>query len=375
MSELNDALQCSAVPAHIRALPRYVPGRSEQSVAREYGLTRIVKLASNENPLGCSPSVAKVLAEHFGHGETVLARYPDSDAFDLRHALARHHRVSAECIAMTNGSHELIDLCAALTLHAGNEGLYSQYAFQAYPISIRARGATAIEVPAREYRHDPAAICAALTNATRLVYLCNPNNPTGTVLAPADIERILEAASPRTLVVLDEAYIDYLDPALRPDSVGLVARYPQLVVARTFSKAYGLASLRVGYGIMHPELVDAIARIRPTFSVNALAQHAALAALADHAFLRRTQDVNRAGLAQITQTLERHRVEWIPTHANFVAIRLNDAKAVAQRLLQAGVVVRPLAAYALDDFIRVTIGTEDENAAFLQALLEAIEPA
>jgi histidinol-phosphate aminotransferase len=227
MSEVNPTLQCSAVPAYIRALPRYVPGRSEQSVAPEYGLTRIVKLASNENPLGCSPHVAKVIKEQLGRGETALARYPDSEAFELRHALAHHHGVPPECIAITNGSHELIDLCAALTLHIGNAGLYSQYAFQAYPISIQARGATAIEVPAREYRHDTDAICSAMSNATRLVYLCNPNNPTGTVLTPTDIVRILDAAGSSTLVVLDEAYIDYLDPALRPDSVGLVARYPR----------------------------------------------------------------------------------------------------------------------------------------------------
>ncbi len=375
MSGLNDALQSTAVPAHIQALPLYVPGRSEQSVAREYGLTRIVKLASNENPLGCSPQIAQALAEHVQRGDTALARYPDSDAYDLRRALARHHGVPPECIAVTNGSHELIDLCAALCLESGTAGVYSQYAFQAYPISIRARGATAIEVPARDYRHDPDAMCAAMTNATRLVYICNPNNPTGTVLSPADIERILDAAGPRTLVVLDEAYIDYLDPALRPDSVGLVARYPQLIVARTFSKAYGLASLRVGYGIMHPDLVNAIARVRPTFSVNALAQRAALAALADQAFLQRTQNANRAGIVQITQALERLRISYIPTHANFIAIRLSDAKAVAQRLLQAGVVVRPLGAYELDEFIRVTIGTEEENAVFLQAMLDALEPA
>jgi histidinol-phosphate aminotransferase len=375
MSGLNEALQCTAVPAHIRELPPYVPGRSEQSVAREYGLTRIVKLASNENPLGCSPLVARALAEQVGRGETALARYPDSEAFDLRHALARHHGVPPEFVAVTNGSHELIDLCAALSLAAGTAGLYSQYAFQAYPISIRMRGATAVEVPARDYRHDPDAMCAAITDATRLVYICNPNNPTGTVLAPTDVERIVDAAGPGTLVVLDEAYIDYLDPALRPDSVGLVARYPQLVVARTFSKAYGLASLRVGYGIMHPDLADAIARVRPTFSVNAFAQRAALAALADQTFLQRTQHANRAGIAQITAVLEHHRIPYIPTHANFIAIRLGNAKAVAQRLLQAGVVVRPLGAYELDDFIRVTIGTEEENDVFLQALVDALELA
>ena len=372
-SELDGAVKNAPVPAHIRALPLYVPGRSEQSVAREYGLARIIKLASNENPLGCSPHVAQALAEQFSGANTVLARYPDSDAFDLRNALARYHGVPANHIAVTNGSHELIDLCAALSLRAGTAGLYSQYAFQAYPISIKARGAAAIEVPASDYRHDPAAMRAALTPATRLVYICNPNNPTGTLLSPAEIEVILDSVGPDTLVVLDEAYIDYVDPTLRPDSISLLARYPQLVVARTFSKAYGLASLRVGYGIMHPDLVDAIARIRPTFSVNALAQRAALAALADRAFLQRTQSLNRAGVTQITQALERQGIPFIPTHANFITIGLNDAKTVAQRLLQAGIVVRPLGAYELDNLIRVTVGTEEENDMFLRALFAALE--
>lgn len=372
-SELDDAMQDAPVPAHIRALPRYVPGRSEQSVAREYGLARIIKLASNENPLGCSPYVAQALAEQFSGADTALARYPDSDAFDLRNALARYHGVPADHIAVTNGSHELIDLCAALSLLPGTAGLYSQYAFQAYPISIGARGATAIEVPALDYRHDPDAMCAALTDTTRLVYICNPNNPTGTLLSPAEIEIILDSVGPDMLVLLDEAYIDYVDPALRPDSISLVARYPQLIVARTFSKAYGLASLRVGYGIMHPDLVDAIARIRPTFSVNALAQRAALVALADRAFLQRTQSLNRAGVTQITQALERQGIPFIPTHANFVTIGLNDAKTAAQQLLQAGIVVRPLGAYELDDFVRVTVGTEEENDMFLRTLFASLE--
>ncbi len=369
MSELHT----TPVPAHIRELPLYVPGRSQQSVAREYGLTRIVQLASNENPLGCSPRVAEALAEQFGVASGALARYPDSDAFDLRHALADYHGVSADHIAVTNGSHELIDLCAALSLRDGAEGLYAQYAFQAYPISIKARGATTSEVPARDYGHDAQAMRAALTGRTRLVYICNPNNPTGTLLTQRQIEHIVSATDPDTLVVLDEAYIDYLDPALRPDPVSLVARYPQLVVARTFSKAYGLASLRIGYGIMHPDLVDAIARIRPTFSVNALAQRAALAALQDRVFLQATQQVNRAGIEQITQTLDRHDVPFIRTHANFIAIGVRDAAHVAERLLRAGVVVRPLGAYELDDVLRVTVGTEDENTIFLRALLTALD--
>jgi histidinol-phosphate aminotransferase len=362
-----------AVRPFIRTLPMYVPGRSEHSVAREYGLSRVVKLASNENPLGCSPLVAVALSEVLSRYGTSLSRYPESDAHQLRGDLARYHGLSADRIAVTNGSHELLDLCAGLVLREGYTGLYSQYAFQAYPISIRARGAEAREIPALRYGHDSDAICAALDEdrekRIRLVYVCNPNNPTGTLLTPEDVERIVRTAGEDRLVVLDEAYIDYVDPALRVDSTMLVERYPQLIIARTFSKAYGLASLRIGYGIMSAELADMIARIRPTFSVNAMAQHAASAALGDRDFLCRSQASNRAGIAQITRALDAHDIEYVPTHANFVAIRLAQAKRTTQRLLEAGVVVRPLDAYRLDDFIRVTIGTEEENRLFLDALL------
>ncbi|MDE1181810.1 histidinol-phosphate transaminase [Paraburkholderia sp.] len=361
---------------HINALPHYIPGKSERTVARDYGLTRIVTLASNENPLGCSPRVAEALTAHLTRGDaasTALARYPDSDAFELREALATYHQVPSDHIAVTNGSHELIDLCAALCLRDGAEGVHAQYAFQAYPISIKARGATAIEVPAREFGHDAGAMCDALTARTRLVYICNPNNPTGTLLSQAEIEQIIDATGPDTLVVLDEAYIDYLDPSLRVDATALVARHPNLIVARTFSKAYGLASLRIGYGIMQPHLADAIARIRPTFSVNALAQRAAVAALADRMFLMQTQDANRRGIEQITRALSHAKIAYVPTHANFIAIHVRDAAVVAQRMVQAGVVVRPLAAYALDNMLRVTVGTEEENAAFLDALFTALD--
>ncbi|AOI90592.1 histidinol-phosphate transaminase [Burkholderia pseudomultivorans] len=368
----------NAVPSYIRTLPMYVPGRSEQSVAREYGLSRIVKLASNENPLGCSPRVAEVLADVMSRHSATLSRYPESDAHELRGELARYHGLPENRFAVTNGSHELIDLCAALVLRDGFAGLYSQYAFQAYPISIRARGAHACEIGALHYGHDAAAICAALNDDAggriRLVYVCNPNNPTGTLLTPDQVERIVEQAGTDRLVVLDEAYIDYVDPALRVDAAALVERYPQLVVARTFSKAYGLASLRIGYGIMSAELADMIARIRPTFSVNAMAQTAASAALSDRAFLARTQQSNRAGIEQITHALRTSGIEYVPTHANFIAIRLQYAARTTQRLLEAGVVIRPLGAYRLDDFVRVTIGTEEENEIFLDALLDDREP-
>lgn len=375
MSDVETCSAMAAVSSYIRTLPMYIAGRSEQSVAREYGLARIVKLASNENPLGCSPLVGEALSAILSHRGSALSRYPESDAFELREELARHHGIAAARIAVTNGSHELIDLCAALVLRDGYAGLVSQYAFQAYPISIEARGARTHSVDARRYGHDAEAICAALDDDVegriRLVYVCNPNNPTGTLLSPADVERIVAHAGEGRLVVLDEAYIDYVDEALRVDATALVERFPQLVVARTFSKAYGLASLRIGYGIMSADLVDMISRIRPTFSVNAMAQRAAAAALADRDFLRRTYVNNRDGAAQITRELDAHGISHVPTHANFIAIRLPDARKTTQRLLEAGVVVRPLGAYRLDDFIRVTIGTEEENRIFLDALLDA----
>ncbi|MFW2275952.1 histidinol-phosphate transaminase [Burkholderia orbicola] len=376
MSDTCIQTNMTGVLPYIRPLPVYVAGRSEQSVAREYNLSRIIKLASNENPLGCSPYVVNALADIASRSGASLARYPESDAPDLRAELGHYHGVSPDQIAVTNGSHELIDLCAALVLREGRVGLYSQYAFQAYPISIRMRGADAWEVEARHYAHDVDAICAELEadseKLIRLVYLCNPNNPTGTLMAASDVERVVATAGKDRLVVLDEAYIDFVDPSLRVDSIALVARHPHLVVARTFSKAYGLASLRIGYGVMSTDMVDMIARIRPTFSVNALAQYAASVALVDRKFLGRTQSSNRAGIAQVIEVLDTNEIDYIPTHANFIAIRFPNAQSVAQRLLEAGVVVRPLGAYRLEDFIRVTIGTEEENRIFLNVLLDKL---
>lgn len=359
------------VRRHVRTLPLYVPGR-RASVAQEHNMPRLVRLASNENPRGCSPNVANALIKHLSGTDDAIARYPDSEAIELRTALAHHHNVPTDFIAVTNGSHELVDLCAALSLSAENSGMYSQYAFQAYPISIRARGAVANEVPARNFGHDSDAMCASFSASTRLVYICNPNNPTGTLLSHSEIERILVSAGRDCLVVLDEAYVDYLDPSARPDSLGLVVRYPNLIVARTFSKAYGLASLRVGYGIMQPELAKSIARVRPTFSVNALAQIAALAALRDQSFLIHTHEENRKGIALISSALESFGIPFIPTHANFITFQLDRADVVTEKLLSAGVVVRPLGAYGLDDHIRVTVGTGEENELFLHSLREAM---
>lgn len=363
------------VRSYVLDLPVYVPGRSKKALSINGRPSRSVQLASNENPLGCSPAVIKALIDHLTAPNVDLARYPDSEALGLRTALAAHHGVPVSHVVITNGSHELVDLCAAISLTRDTSGVFSQYAFQAYPISIRARGASFVEVPARNFGHDSAAMCSALGDSARLVYICNPNNPTGTLLSQSEIEQVLNAAGQDCLVVLDEAYIDFLKPSLRPDWHSLVMQYPNLVIARTFSKAYGLASLRVGYGIMQPELATAINRVRPTFSVNALAQIAALAALSDQAFLERTYRENMAGIEAMTSVLIEKGIDFIPSSANFITMRIQNAKKISDELFDAGIVGRPLDAYGLEDHIRVTIGTKQENELFLDALFKAICPS
>lgn len=376
MSESTVA-RAGPVQPYIAGLPLYVPGRSPASAMQEQSATRVIQLASNENPHGHSAAVNEAVLSLFeATGELSrypLSRYPDSEAASLREALAAFHGVSSAAIAVTNGSHELVDLCAALSLDRASQGIYSQYAFQAYPISIGARGAAAIEVPAVGFGHDLAGFASRIGPQTRLIYLCNPNNPTGTLLAPSALADFLAAVAPDILVVLDEAYIEFADESARPDSVALVSRHPNLVVARTFSKAYGLAAARIGYGIMSPELAAGIARIRPTFSVSKVAQVAALAALADQDFIARTVGENRHGRRQLTDAFSRHGLEWVPSHANFVMVRVPRADRVVNALLDEGIIVRPLHAYGLDEHIRVTVGTAYENGRFLDALLTAMD--
>lgn len=357
--------------AYIRAISPYQPGKPISELAREMGIPEdsIVKLASNENPSGMSPRArAAVLA-----ALDDVARYPDGNGFALKTALSRRFDLVTNQIVLGNGSNDVLELVARSFLAPGQSAVYAQHSFAVYQLATQAVGARGIEAAAREFGHDLDAILAAVEADTRVVFIANPNNPTGTFLPGAAIERFLSALPPDVLVVLDEAYNEYLEPAVRYDSVGWMSRFPNLIISRTFSKIYGLAGLRVGYGLAHPDIADLMNRVRQPFNVGSLALAAAEAALDDQAFIDESYELNRRGIRQIVAGLDRLGLEHIPTFANFVTFRVPDTAGVNQRLLRQGVIVRPIAGYGMPDYLRVSVGLETENARFLAALEAAIE--
>ena len=353
-------------PAYVRELARYVPGKSIEDVARDLNLDPkgIVKLASNENPRGPGAAVLTAIAA----AAQEATRYPDGNGFALKAALSTRLGVDAAQIVLGNGSNDILELAAQAFLRPGDEAIYSQHAFAVYPLATRARGAIGVEVPARDYGHDLPRMRAAITPRTRMIFVANPNNPTGTLVAAAELLDFIASVRPDVLVVLDEAYNEYLEPADRCDSVGWLARFPNLLVSRTFSKAYGLAALRIGYGIMDAGIADMLNRVRQPFNVNALAQAAALAALADASYVDASRALNRAGLAQLAAGFAALGVEFLPSHGNFVLAKVGNAEQVYQRLLAQGVIVRPVANYGLPEWLRISVGLPDENARFLDIL-------
>jgi histidinol-phosphate aminotransferase len=361
---------CDLAPGYIRELAPYQPGKPISELARELGLeeANIIKLASNENPLGVSPlaqdAIRKILPE--------LARYPDGNGFELKQALARHHGIEEACIVLGNGSNDVLELVARAFLGPDRDAIYSQHAFAVHPLVVQATGARGIEVPARDFGHDVDAMRRAITPETRVVFIANPNNPTGTLVEPPALEAFIASLPGHVVVVLDEAYNEYLEDAKKADSVGWLRRYPSLIVTRTFSKVYGLAGLRVGYALAAAGVADLMNRVRQPFNVNSVALAAAAAALEDHEFVRRSFELNRAGLRQITAGLKRLEIEFIPSFGNFVSFKVGDGAAIFRRLLKMGVIVRPIASYGMPAYLRVTIGLESENARFLSALEQTL---
>jgi len=364
----------SSVPQHILAIAPYQAGKPIEELAREFGLdpAKIVKLASNENPLGIPQSAQDAMAR----AVATLARYPDAAGFDLKAALAARYQVPTDWITLGNGSNDLLELATLALLQPGAAAVYAQYAFAVYRLATQARGARHQMVPARDYGHDLDAMFAAIDADTRLVFVANPNNPTGTFL-PADalarfLQQVHAAHGNRVIVLLDEAYNEFLDPDLRFDSTAWVRQYDNLIVSRTFSKAYGLAGLRVGYALAQPRLTDLLNRVRQPFNVNALAQAAAVAALGDQAFLQRSYENNCAGKQVLAQAFERLGLEYVPSYGNFVLVRVGDAAAVNLALLKRGVIVRPVAGDGLPEWLRVSIGSPHENARFIEALEDVL---
>jgi histidinol-phosphate aminotransferase len=327
----------------------------------------IVKLASNENPLGMSPKAQMAVEDAVGD----IARYPDGNSFALRDVVAKKFNVAHNQIVFGNGSNDILELSARAFLYAGCEAIYSQHAFAVYPLVTQAVGATGVVIPAKNYGHDLDGMLKAITPKTRLIFIANPNNPTGTLLAKNSLKTFLQQVPADVLVVLDEAYDEYLNATDQSEAISWLAEFDNLIVSRTLSKAYGLAGLRVGFGLMHADVADMLNRVRQPFNVNSLAQVAAVASLNDDDFVARSYAANQAGMAQLTQGLQKLGLEYIPSFANFVSFKVSNAAQVNQQLLQNGVIVRPIANYEMPDYLRVSVGLFSENARFL-AVLEDI---
>ena len=357
---------CDLAPGYVRAIAPYQPGKPISELARELNLEpeSIIKLASNENPLGVSPLAKAAMQQAIAD----LARYPDGNGFELKQAIVKTFGVSMLQVVLGNGSNDVLDMAARAFLSPGVEAIYSQHAFAVYPIATQTIGAKGIEVPAKNFGHDLDAMLKAVTAQTRMVFIANPNNPTGTLLRGEELLRFLRAVPASVIVVLDEAYNEYLEPGLKTDSIGWLAQFPNLVVTRTFSKAYGLAGLRVGYALGHPDVIDLMNRVRQPFNVNSISLAAAAAALEDIDFVRRSYELNANGMRQITQGLEKLGLSYIPSFGNFISVNVGDAAKVFQQLLRRGVIVRPVAGYGMPNHLRVSTGLESENQRFLDAL-------
>ena len=360
-------------PEYVRAIAPYVGGKPIEEVARELDLdpARIIKLASNENPRGPSPKALAAIAA----AAADLTRYPDGNGYALKAAISARYDVAPDQIVLGNGSNDVLELTTQAFLRPGDHAVYSQYAFIVYPLATQARGALGVEVPARDYGHDLEAMRSAITPRTRIVFIANPNNPTGTWIAGGAVEAFIANVPPDVIVVLDEAYNEFLEPSEQAHATTWVARYPNLVVSRTFSKAHGLAALRVGYGVMNAAIADLLNRVRQPFNVNSLAQAAAIAALDDAEYVEESRRLNREGMHQLAAGLRKLSIRFLPSHGNFLMIEAKDAAQLYQSLLRQGVIVRPVANYNLPTWLRVTVGTPAENTRFLAALETALDQA
>ncbi|MFN3581969.1 MAG: histidinol-phosphate transaminase [Pseudomonas sp.] len=355
----------------VQKLSPYVPGKPVEELAREFGLRAadIVKLASNENPLGPSPMAIKAIEAALPE----LTRYPDGNGFALKQALSARLGLNPAMITLGNGSNDILELVTRAFVSPEHEVVFSEHAFAVYPIVTQAVGARAVVVPARDWGHDLDAMAAAITPATRLVFVANPNNPTGTWIERAALERFLAQVPEQVIVVLDEAYTEYVETGDVPNGLDYLKQYSNLLVSRTFSKAYGLAALRLGYGMCQPDIADALNRVRQPFNVNSLALAAALATLEDDAYLAESRRINREGMLQLEAGFASMQLQWIPSRGNFIAVDLGrEAAPIYQALLRQGVIVRPVANYGMPNHLRVSIGLPEENQRFLAVLRQVL---
>jgi histidinol-phosphate aminotransferase len=350
----------------VQKLQAYQPGKPIEELEREYGVKNIIKLASNENPLPTSPLVQAAIASCSKN----IARYPDGNGFRLKQALAEKHGVDKNMIILGNGSNELLELFTRAFVTPADSVIFSQHAFAVYPLITQAIGAKAIITPAKNWGHDLNAMQAAITKETKLIFIANPNNPTGTWLNKTELKSFLNAVPEQILIVVDEAYFEYAsENPDYPDSLNWITEYQNLIVTRTFSKAYGLAGLRIGYSISNPEIADILNRVRQPFNVNSIALAAATAALNDTTYLKESLALNRAGMQQLTQAFEQMQLSYIPSIGNFIAVKVGNGASTYENLLRQGIIVRPIGGiYEMPEYLRVSIGLASENEAFIQAI-------
>ncbi len=353
-----------AIPG-VQGLSPYQPGKPIEELEREYGVANAIKLASNENPLGPSPRALEAARQALRD----IHRYPDGNGFALKQALARKLSVAPGNITLGNGSNDILELLARAFVQPENEVVFSEHAFALYPIVTRAVGAKPVITKAKNWGHDLAAMRTAVNARTRLVFIANPNNPTGTWLKTEELESFIRAMPSHVLVAVDEAYFEYVNEADYPNSVAWVGKYPNLITTRTFSKAYGLAGLRVGYGVSSPDIADILNRVRQPFNVNSVALTAAAAALDDATHVAGTVRNNREGMQLLAETFKSLGLKFIPSVGNFVCVDFGrPADLVYEALLRAGVIVRPVANYGMPNHLRVTIGLPEESLRFIAAL-------
>ena len=357
------------VPEYIRKLVPYQPGKPIEEVEREYGIANSIKLASNENPLGPSPKAVQAMRDKLEQ----LHLYPDGDCFYLKSALANKLGIDAERLIFGNGSNELIELAVRTFMRPGDEAVMAHQAFVVYQLVVQASGGVGTIVPLRNFSHDLVAMGEAMGPKTRIVFLANPNNPTGTIYRRDEWERFLQRVSPDVLIIVDEAYFEYVRDPDYPDSLKYHDHGKTLLTLRTFSKLYGLAGLRIGYGVTSKEIAGLLHRVRQPFNVNAVAQWAALAALEDHDHVSRSLEVNRQGMEYLSKEIVQLGLEHVPSQANFILLRVESGNTVFQQLLAQGIIVRPMAAYELPEYVRVTVGTMEENRQFIDALRKVIK--
>jgi histidinol-phosphate aminotransferase len=353
------------------ALQPYVPGMPIEEVQREYGLQDVLKLASNENPLGPSPN-ALAAVERALPG---MNMYPDGESYYLRHALAQHLRVEPEQVTVGNGADGLIMQTCLAYLDEESQAIVSRSSFPVYDIYTHVMRATLVKTPLKDYGLDLEAMARAVTDRTRLIFVCNPNNPTGTIVTAAEVEAFLERVPGHVLVVFDEAYYEFVAADEYPDTLSYVRQGREnVIVMRTFSKVYGIAGLRLGYAVAQPKILAPLNLVKEPFAVNLLAQAAGLAALEDEEFVQRSLEANHAGRLFLYREFDRLGLRYVESHTNFVLVEVGpQATAIQQRLLEQGIVVRPGASYGLADWLRVTVGNPTQNARLIEALERLVE--